>query len=1061
MAEDMNARMMQVRLQMLRSQMQQPPASGMGQQSQSQFPPIRNPAWTTPQPMQRQQQQQQNNATYGSYQPHSMMSHSAPMLYPASSSGGFSSGYGGGMTGSSFGGGASYGGNAFGSGGMGGGMNGGVGSMGGMSMMHNHHRPTLSGAGRGGSNNSFRMKRAKMKRQQESALRQQQAQMMAIMTAHTNRKEEQKRKKQEAVHLEHIKRQDDHMKMLLKVVAAGNPGQVHLDDYFDTNPPNSAKSTLSGVSNQSKRIRGVPNAHVGKAMGMEAVKTASQNAMAQAARGTVRRGSVGHGHGHGPHSGQGGAAHAAGSHGGGGNEPTNENEKKEDASVNPNDIDPATGKKSKHADLNEDVKKLLPKDEEKFEKMTLDELVDMKDDELDLSKTLDFTSKRKTEEEIEREKQKLRLKHLDDLKDKAGRSAAKPMWRHIKEGNKDPAKHLILKGKPLFRSIVLHLIGAFYMRRLRDVRDERNRTNAEPDTSKVLLALSEASNAFFSRAMRVPITSILRGTKLTMDVRPHKFFYGPLNLLSKQEPDTKSSLETRMLRAKVRVEGVIDRICAQDTVANGLNLGMLTYLTTLMGETVWWPAHFLFASESDELILSPPCTVHLPQRMLKAGGKDEKRFREMSHRLVVGLLLHRYLINLLINPGSMGLGKPKNSLVKKNLTIIASIVYEILRRMKEGEFPKATLKQIEGLDDLRNPLVFLKAVQMRLPNAHIPHIHEPHNQWKKDHHEQAEKELKKIAKKNKKKSNNEDSSSDDDDNDDSSDDEEKNKQKKKKKKVKKQSAKMLKRKNEMKKNKKNDSGKGKSKDKEGGDETSGDDNDDNNDNNEKKKAKKNEPLKVSGSKTPRVTSGSFKIRINKQISSKTKKEKKGKDDYSKRYVELTQDCLYIYSDKDFSVLYGEFFLRNISDIKEVKEDLDTNYEYSLLHHSTDAEATAKDPEDLEHTMDTEIHINFDNRYHRDEWVSRIKIWKRREHPVYNQVHATYSDTDMAAHLFKFKRFKKGMGVLTDPWMDDQAEKLHKWAAKVVTAVITRMSPEGASQQDSAAEQSKAGETPRL
>ena len=39
MAEDMNARMMQVRLQMLRSQMQQPPASGMGQQSQSQFDP--------------------------------------------------------------------------------------------------------------------------------------------------------------------------------------------------------------------------------------------------------------------------------------------------------------------------------------------------------------------------------------------------------------------------------------------------------------------------------------------------------------------------------------------------------------------------------------------------------------------------------------------------------------------------------------------------------------------------------------------------------------------------------------------------------------------------------------------------------------------------------------------------------------------------------------------------------------------------------------------------------------------------------------------------------------
>ena len=70
------------------------------------------------------------------------------------------------------------------------------------------------------------------------------------------------------------------------------------------------------------------------------------------------------------------------------------------------------------------IKKLLPKDEEKFEEMTLDELIEMKDEELDLGKTLDFQSKRKTGEEIEREKQKLRLKHLENLKDKEGRSSA-------------------------------------------------------------------------------------------------------------------------------------------------------------------------------------------------------------------------------------------------------------------------------------------------------------------------------------------------------------------------------------------------------------------------------------------------------------------------------------------------------------------------------------------------------------------------------------------------------------------------------------------------------------
>ena len=212
---------------------------------------------------------------------------------------------------------------------------------------------------------------------------------------------------------------------------------------------------------------------------------------------------------------------------------------------------------------------------------------------------------------------------------------------------------------------------------------------------------------------------------------------------------------------------------------------------------------------------------------------------------------------------------------------------------------------------------------------------------------------------------------------------------------------------------------------------------------------------------PTVTSGKFKIRINKEVSSKSKVTKKGKEDYAVRYVELTQDCIYIYSDKKFTVLYGEFFLRNISEIKQLDEENAANYEYSLLHHSTDEEATEKTNDDVEHTKDTEIHINFDSRYHKDEWISRIKIWKRREHPVYNQVHATYSDLDMADHLFPFRRFKKGMGVLTDPWMDDQASKLHKWVENVVNAVITRMSPEGASEQDAASEKNKSLETPRV
>ena len=276
------------------------------------------------------------------------------------------------------------------------------------------------------------------------------------------------------------------------------------------------------------------------------------------------------------------------------------------------------------------------------------------------------------------------------------------------------------------------------MRRMRDVRDERNRSTEEPNTSKVLLALSDSATAFISRAIRVPIQSILRDDQLTMDVERHAFRYGPFGLLTKME---RTTLESRMLKLRVRVEGIVDRICSQDTVKTAYLLG-LTYLTTLMDEKVWWPAHYLFKSECI-FMMSPPCTVQLPQRLLKAGGEDEIKFRTMACRLVHGLLLHRCLIHALIKPDTMGLGKMRSQLVRKNICLVGSVIYEILRRSKEGEFPKATLRKMQDLSELRNPLVQIKAQFMRMPHLHLQHIHEPHVEWKKDHHKKKEKERKK------------------------------------------------------------------------------------------------------------------------------------------------------------------------------------------------------------------------------------------------------------------------------------------------------------------------------
>jgi hypothetical protein len=460
----------------------------------------------------------------------------------------------------------------------------------------------------------------------------------------------------------------------------------------------------------------------------------------------------------------------------------------------------------------------------------------------------------------------------------------------------------------------------------------------------------------------------------------------------------------------------------------------------------------------------------------------------MACRLVHGLLLHRCLIHALVKPETMGLGKPRGTLVRKNIALVGSVIYEILRRSQEGEFPKATLMKMQDLSELRNPLVQIKAQFMRMPHLHVAHIHEPHVEWKKDHHTLKEKTRKQSVasqrKKDKKKAGGDsDSDTDDDSGDDDSDDDDadseddseddgtgkKGKGKKgkgnstkgtgkKKSKDKKKG-----KKEKVKKKKKKKTNDKKSQGKAGDDsEAETDDEDGGKDGGESKssgkKSKKEQPMTISTEKTPEVLRGAFKIRKTKVMDNAGNVVKRSKEQFRKKFIQLTHDCIYQYADKELTILEGEFFLRNIEDLREKKVP-DEKWNYAFTHKATDD----KDPEDLngqENVIDTTIEFNFASMYEKDTWLSRIKMWKRREHPVYHQQHSTISDTDLAEHLFPFRRFKKGRKQLDDHWLEEQSDKLNEWVKAVVKAVITRMTPEGAAKQDEAANENKTMETPR-
>lgn len=655
--------------------------------------------------------------------------------------------------------------------------------------------------------------------------------------------------------------------------------------------------------------------------------------------------------------------------------------------------------------------KIQPSADTNWDKLSLQQLVEIEAVELDLKKTLDFSSQ-KTAEELEKEKQKVQAQLSRQLQRSSNRAGAMPRWRHVAKGNPNPPEHLVLKGKSLLTAFCRHLEAAFYMMRLKQQRDKELRDVEEPSTSKVLLALTEASKSFFAKAIRVPMMSLITTTDLTLDIRPEIFRYGPLGALTRKD---KSTLNQRMLRLRIHVQGIVDRIVHLDRVEHGLDIGVITFLTTLMAEKVWWPSHYLFSSELETLDISPPCTMHLPEAWIDRSSHDEtqqnaaeeRRFRKMAKRLVVGMLLHRMLLTLLIHPENGALPKPRTRLAQKNVRIVASVVYELIFRLVP-DIPKASLESFVNLGQSRTPINVIGAEAMRLPHVHVPHLHIPHIRWRRKKHKESAGGVRADGNKKPKR----DAKGGDNSGDAGSP---KNNVAGPKKKATKK---------EKKGNKKKSATKGMAESK--GDAT------------KRKTAEAGRKRQMAEDAHPLghiVTEGRFEVRLIVEGKSQGFREK---------FIVLTDDSLCVFADKAHKVSEGRFYLRNISSISPIEETANP-LDYTFLHHETNVGKKTLTGEEVTH--DTEIGIMFRDNFHRDWWLSAIKRLRRLVHPVYNQVHITLSDEDLASHHVPFSYFQEGMAQLDDAWMDKQAERLGTWADEVVNAVVERMTPTGAALQD--------------
>eukprot|EP00949_MAST-11_sp_MAST-11-sp1_P005195 g5195.t1 len=313
-----------------------------------------------------------------------------------------------------------------------------------------------------------------------------------------------------------------------------------------------------------------------------------------------------------------------------------------------------------------------------LEELSFNELLEVEDDELDLSAALDFSKKRKTKEEIEREKQKLRLETQAKLRAEGKMAKAKnlqPKWRHIIDGNPNPPPESILKGKALLRASVMYVVAAHYMKRLREERDLSNRMTEEKSNVKLLVTLTDISKAWFAKLIRVPVKSITDDAKLTMDVLHDDLGtrFGGLATIKDKTP-----LKQRMLRLKVRAKGIIDRITYCDSIEHGLNMTVINLMVTLISAKVYWPEGYLFPGELAMMDYARPCTVTMDQDQLD-DPKGRKLFLKRVQRLVLGILIHRICFSsVLLEPKENGIGNPQGKLPKKNIRLVASVMYQLL-----------------------------------------------------------------------------------------------------------------------------------------------------------------------------------------------------------------------------------------------------------------------------------------------------------------------------------------------------------------------------------------------
>jgi hypothetical protein len=308
------------------------------------------------------------------------------------------------------------------------------------------------------------------------------------------------------------------------------------------------------------------------------------------------------------------------------------------------------------------------------------------------------TVTQKVKKKDDRTESRRRLMQVLQTQANAG-ALRRPRWRiqldqdartANKEGDNVP---LPVLGEPM-RSIQIFRSGVYAVlmvkmleHLLRSTKLEQKAKSAR-DFKDMLHIYFDATKAWLIKLARVPLLSVLQEPKIDLDMTSSSLFQSAAKGFTKKfdailSLKNTAALETKFLKLKVRVKGLIDAVL-KSTEKNDIPSGIVEFLKRISNDGVYFPENY-FSQKEKEVLEFDPLGATRNMELIENTPTKVKCYRR--HVMLLNFIFIRILIpHIVLQPWDVGIGaKTTSRRVQSNLKNVATLIYLICMRLSSLE----------------------------------------------------------------------------------------------------------------------------------------------------------------------------------------------------------------------------------------------------------------------------------------------------------------------------------------------------------------------------------------